>query len=372
MPLQLRSEIKDNNSLELSLAEIPMPTPGDDEVVIKVEATPLNPSDLALLFGFADITTAKAGGNAESPIVTADVPEKLMPMMAGRLNQSMPVGNEGAGVVVAAGKSEQAQALMGKVVSAAGGDMYSQYRAVNCALCLPMPDGVTPAQAASSFVNPLTSLGMTETMRMEGHKALVHTAAASNLGQMLNKICIADGIDLVNIVRKDEQVQILKDIGAKYIVNTSSDTYKKDLVDALVATGATIAFDATGGGTLASDILGAMEVAINKTAKEYSRYGSDVHKQVYIYGGLDRSPTTLLRSFGMAWGLGGWLLTPFLQKVGFEKIIELQTRVATEITTTFASHYSNEISLTEALSIEAISDYGQQATGKKYLLNPNK
>jgi NADPH2:quinone reductase len=372
MPLQIRSEVKSDNTFKMSLAEVDMPTPGDDEVVIRIEATPINPSDLALLIGPADMSSAKASGSAESPIVTADIPASMMAAQAPRLDKSLPVGNEGAGVVVAAGKSEQAQALLGKVVSAAGGAMYSQYRAVHAGLCLAMPEGVTPRQAASSFVNPLTALGMTETMRMEGHTALVHTAAASNLGQMLNKICISDGIDLVNIVRKPEQAEILKAIGAKYIVDSSSDTFMAELIDALVATGATLAFDAIGGGKLGSDILTAMEIAANKTATEYSPYGSVVHKQVYMYGGLDRSPVILSRAFGMYWGVGGWLLTPFLQKAGFEKMIELQTRVANEITTTFKSEYTAEVSLAETVSLDAIKQYGKQATGTKYLINPNK
>lgn len=370
MPLQLRSEIKSNNTLELSLAEVVMPSPGDDEVVIRIEASPINPSDLGVLFGPADMRTASAAGSSDHPVITADVPEKLMPFVAARVNKSMPVGNEGAGVVIAAGSSEEAQALLGKVVSVAGGAMYSQYRAVHAKLCMVMPKGVSPMDAASSFINPLTALGMTETMRMEGHTALVHTAAASNLGQMLNKVCIADGIELVNIVRKTEQEDILRAIGAKHIVNSCADSFHDDLVDALVTTGATLAFDAIGGGELANDILLAMEAAANKTATEYSRYGSTVHKQVYIYGGLDRSPSLVSRSYGMAWGIGGWLLTPFLQKVGLEKIIELQTRVASEIKTTFKSTYTKEVSLVDMLSLESIMQYAKQATGEKYLLNP--
>lgn len=295
-----------------------------------------------------------------------------MKMVAARIDESMPVGNEGAGIVVKAGDSDAAQALLGKTVGLIGGGMYTQYRLIKVAMCLPLHDGTTPREGASCFVNPLTALGMTETMRMEGHTALVHTAAASNLGQMLNKICISDGIELVNIVRKKEQADLLREIGAKYICDSTSDSFMDDLTDALVATGATIAFDATGGGKLAGQILTAMEIAANKTAKEYSRYGSTTHKQVYIYGGLDRSPTTFNRNFGMAWGVGGWLLTPFLQKIGFEKGQELRARVANEIKTTFASHYSREVSLAGALQLDAIGTYGKQATGEKFLINPNK
>lgn len=372
MALQLRSLIRANGELELSLHDEPIPEPQAHEVVIRVEASPMNPSDLGLLFGAADMGTAKVSGTPERPIVTATVPERAMPAMAGRLDQSMPVGNEGAGVVVKAGSSPAAQALLGKTVAAIGGAMYSQYRAVAAAQCLELPAGTAPAEGASCFVNPLTSLGMVETMRREGHKALVHTAAASNLGQMLNKICQKDGIDLVNIVRKPEQEALLRGIGAKYVCNASSPTFLEDLTQALVETGATLAFDATGGGKLAGQILGCMEAALNRTAKEYSRYGSTTHKQVYIYGGLDRSPTEFVRNFGMAWGMGGWLLFPFLQKLGDEGVQRLKARVVAELKTTFASHYTREVSLFEALQLDAIGVYGKQATGEKFLLNPNK
>ena len=372
MALQLRSLVRANGELELSLHDEPMPEPQAHEVVIRVEASPMNPSDLGLLFGAADMATAKVSGTPDRPVVTATVPERAMPAMAGRLDQSLPVGNEGAGTVVKAGSSPAAQALLGKTVAAIGGAMYSQYRAVAAAQCLELPAGTAPAEGASCFVNPLTSLGMVETMRREGHKALVHTAAASNLGQMLNKICQKDGIDLVNIVRKPEQEALLRGIGAKYVCSTSSPTFLEDLTQALVETGATLAFDATGGGKLAGQILGCMEAALNRTAKEYSRYGSTTHKQVYIYGGLDRSPTEFVRNFGMTWGMGGWLLFPFLQKLGAEGTQRLRARVVAELKTTFASHYTREISLLEALQLDAIGVYGKQATGEKFLLNPNK
>ena len=372
MALQLRSLVRANGELELSLHDEPMPEPQAHEVVVRVEASPMNPSDLGLLFGAADMGTAKVSGTPDRPVVTATVPERAMPAMAGRLDQSLPVGNEGAGTVVKAGSSPAAQALLGKTVAAIGGAMYSQYRAVAAAQCLELPAGTPPAEGASCFVNPLTSLGMVETMRREGHKALVHTAAASNLGQMLNKICQKDGIDLVNIVRKPEQEALLRGIGAKYVCSTSSPTFLEDLTQALVETGATLAFDATGGGKLAGQILGCMEAALNRTAKEYSRYGSTTHKQVYIYGGLDRSPTEFVRNFGMAWGMGGWLLFPFLQKLGDEGAQRLRARVVAELKTTFASHYTREVSLFEALQLDAIGVYGKQATGEKFLLNPNK
>jgi NADPH2:quinone reductase len=370
--LQLRSLVKDDNTLELSLVEMEFPQPGPDEVLVRVEATPINPSDLGLLVGPADMSTARASGTVERPVITADIPENLMKMVAGRLGESMAVGNEGAGMVVAAGESEAAQALLGKTVGMVGGEMYGQYRCLNVYQCMPLHEGTTAAEGASCFVNPLTALGMVETMRTEGHKALVHTAAASNLGQMLNKVCMADGVDLVNIVRKPEQEEILRALGAKYIVNSSSDSFYADLTEALVATGATLAFDATGGGKLAGQILTCMEAAAVRSMTEYNRYGSDVFKQVYIYGGLDRSPTTLSRNFGFSWGLGGWLLFPFLQKAGIEKVLELRARVAAEIKTTFASHYTREISLAEVLSLEAMAVYGKQATGEKFLIKPHR
>ena len=370
--LQLRSLIKTSGELEISLVSVATPEPGPDEVVVRVEATPINPSDLGLLTGAADMTTAKASGTKDAPVVTAQVPEAGMRAMAGRLDESLPVGNEGAGVVIATGSSEAAKALMGRTVAMIGGAMYAQYRCLRVAECLPLPSGTTPAEGASCFVNPLTALGMTETMRREGHKALVHTAAASNLGQMLNKICLRDGVALVNIVRSKEQAEILRNIGAKYVVDSTSPTFMDDLTNALVETGATIAFDAIGGGRLAGQILAGMETAANKTAKVYSRYGSAVHKQVYIYGGLDTRPTELVRSFGMAWGIGGWLLLPFLMKIGQADGARLRQRVVDELKTTFASHYTKIVSLQEALDPANIAVYAKRSTGEKFLINPSK
>ena len=370
--LQLRSVVKRSGELELSLVDVPVPAPAADEVVIRIEAAPINPSDIGLLFGAADMSTAKAAGSADRPVVSASVPEKLMRAMAGRLDESMAVGNEGAGVVVEAGSSPAAQALLGRTVAAIGGAMYSQYRCVKVEQCLVLPEGTKPAEGASCFVNPLTALGMVETMRREGHRALVHTAAASNLGQMLNRICIADGIALVNIVRRPEQGRLLRELGARHVCDASAPTFLEELTEALATTGATLAFDAIGGGRLAGQILGCMEAAINRTAKEYSRYGSSVHKQVYIYGGLDMAPTELVRNFGMAWGIGGWLLFPFLQKIGPAHAQQLRARVAAELKTTFASHYSAEISLAEALRPDVIAAYNRRATGEKFLIAPHK
>ena len=370
--LQLRSLIKKSGELEISLVSVPTPEPSADEVVVRIEASPINPSDLGLLVGAADMATAKASGSKDAPVITALVPEAVMKGMAARLDESMPVGNEGAGVVVKTGSSDAAKALMGKTVALIGGAMYAQYRTVPAKDCLVLPAGTTSAEGASCFVNPLTALGMVETMRREGHKALVHTAAASNLGQMLNKICLKDGIGLVNIVRSPQQADILRKIGAKHICDSTAPAFMDDLTNALVETGATLAFDAIGGGKLAGQILTCMEVAANKTAKVYSRYGSSVYKQVYIYGGLDTRPIELNRAFGMAWGVGGWLLFPFLQKIGAADGMRLRQRVAAELKTTFASHYTKVVSLQEALQLSNVAAYAKRATGEKYLINPNK
>lgn len=370
--LQLRSLVKQNGELELSLANVAIPDVTPNEVLVRIEASPINPSDLGLLFGAADMSTATISGTANHPVITARIPDGAMKGMAGRLDVSMPVGNEGAGVVVAAGSSDAAQALFGKTVAVLGGAMYSQYRCILAGQCLALPEGATPIQGASAFVNPLTALGMVETMRTEGHTALVHTAAASNLGQMLHRICLQDHVGLVNIVRKQEQEEILRAMGATHVCNSSSATFMQDLIAALVVTGATIAFDATGGGKLAGQILTCMEVALNRNAKEYSRYGSTTLKQVYIYGGLDSSPTEFNRNFGMTWGMGGWLLFPFLQKIGPEAAQMLKKRVAAELNTTFASRYAKEVSLAEALQLDMIAVYGKRATGEKYVINPSK
>ena len=368
---QLRSLIKKSGELEISLVKVPTKEPSADEVVVRIEATPINPSDLGLLTGAADMTTAKASGTKDAPVITAKVPEAGMRAMAGRLDESMPVGNEGAGVVIRTGSSPAAKALMGKTVAIIGGAMYAQYRTIAASDCLVLPEGTTAAEGASCFVNPLTSLGMVETMRREGHKALVHTAAASNLGQMLNKICLKDGIGLVNIVRSPQQAEILRAIGAKYVVDSTSKSFMADLTNALAETGATLAFDAIGGGKLAGQILTCMEAAISRSAKVYSRYGSNVHKQVYIYGGLDTGPTELNRTFGMTWGIGGWLLFQFLLKIGPDAM-KLRQRVVAELKTTFASHYTKVVSLQEALQPSEIAVYAKRATGEKYLINPNK
>ncbi|ACG79537.1 NADPH:quinone reductase [Phenylobacterium zucineum HLK1] len=370
--LELRSLVKSDGELELSLAEVEVADPGPDEVLVRVEATPINPSDLGLLIGPADLSTLRAAGSKDRPVVTATVPPAGLKALKARLDQSMPVGNEGAGVVIAAGASPEAQALMGKTVAMIGGAMYAQYRIVRAADVLALPDDATPAEGASCFVNPLTALGMTETLRREGHKALVHTAAASNLGQMLVRICKADGIPLVNVVRSAEQERLLRDQGAEHVVDSTAPDFMDRLTDAVAATGATLAFDAIGGGRIGGQILSAMEAAANRTAGAYSRYGSSTHKQLYIYGGLDTRPTELVRNFGFAWGVGGWLLTPFLAKIGPEAAGRLRQRVAAELKTTFQSRYTAEIGLAEALDPKVIAAYSRRATGEKYLINPAK
>ncbi len=367
---QLRSLVTASHTVKLSLEDVDVPAPEAHQVVVRVEAAPINPSDLGLLLAGADLTQATAGGTPDRPVVTAPLPAAAARAATARVGQSLPAGNEGAGTVVAAGASEAARALLGKVVAVAGGAMYTQYRCVSASACLELPDGARAADGAASFVNPMTALGMVETMRMEGHLALVHTAAASNLGQMLNRLCIEEQIPLVSIVRSPAQAELLRAAGATWVCDSTSGTFTSDLTEALTATKATLAFDAIGGGSLASRILACMEAAISAGA-EFSRYGSSVHKQVYIYGGLDRGPTELTRSFGMAWGVGGWLLTPFLQKAGPEKVADMRRRVAAGLTTTFVSRYTDEVSLAGALQPDAIAVYARHSTGKKYLIRPS-
>lgn len=370
--LQMISTVSAEGELVMELAEKPMPELGDDDVLIRVEATPINPSDQGVMFGWASMAKAASTGSGPATKLTAPVSPQGMAVMKARIGQQLPVGNEGAGTVVAAGSGDYAQSLMGKVVAVMGGGMYAQYRKAPAMMCLPLKDGHTARDGASCFVNPLTALSMVETMRMEGHTALVHTAAASNLGQMLNRICAADGVELVNVVRKPEQAELLRGMGAKYIVDSSSDSFKADLVDAIHATGATLAFDATGGGELASNILAAMEAAAARTPGAYSIYGSVKHKQVYLYGGLDTSPTVLNRAYGMAWGVGGWLLPNFLAKAGNDVAVRLRARVADELKTTFASHYTDELSLEQALQADVVARYYAKTTGEKFLICPQK
>lgn len=368
--LQLLSLVKEDATLEISLVNQPLPTPRDHEVLVKVLATPINPSDLGLLIGAGDMATARMSERDGLPVVTADLVPGGMRAMGSRVGEAMPVGNEGCGVVVAAGASAEAQALMGKTVAMLGGAIYAQYRCLPAQMSMVLPDGTAPEDGASCFVNPLTSLAFTEVMREGGYTGLVHTAAASNLGQMLVRICAADGIPLVNIVRSPAQVALLTDIGAAYVIDSSAPTFIDDLTAALIETGITLGFDAIGGGKLASQILGCMEAAAVKRMTTYSRYGSDTMKQVYIYGSLDTGPTIVNRSFGLTWGLSGFLLTPFLQKAGMETNMRMRKRVIDELTTTFKSDYSHEISLVDALRLDVLHAYNAKRTGEKYLIRP--
>jgi NADPH:quinone reductase len=369
--LQLRSLVTEQGTLELSLVDVPIPSLTTEQVLVRIEAAPINPSDLGLLLAGADVASAVVSGTAERPVVTAPLAGGALRALAGRVGKSLSVGNEGAGTVAAAGSSPEAQSLLGRTVAVAGGSMYSQYRAVNSSLCLPLPAGASAVDGASSFVNPLTALGMIETMRREGHSGLVHTAAASNLGQMLVRLCLEEDVPLVAIVRKPEQAELLRSIGAAHVYDSSAPTFMAELIEALKTTSATMAFDATGGGKLVSQILTAMEAAANASGGEYSRYGSTVHKQVYIYGGLDPSPTILTRNFGFAWGIGGWLLTPFLGSIDFDTFGRLRARVAAGLKTTFASSYTGEVSLVGMLNPLVLSQTAKQATGEKYLVVPN-
>ena len=372
MQSQIRSIIHDDLTLEVSLIHEAIPVPGPEEVLVEIQAAPINPSDLLLLLGPVDPGSIRIEEQAESPVVLGKIFEKARGMIAGRIGQSMMVGNEGAGLVVDAGKSDIAQALKGRMVGVFGGGMYTQYRCLNVNQCLLLLEGTAAEQGASCFVNPMTVLGMVETMRMEGHTALVHTAAASNLGQMLNQVCLSDGIGLTNIVRSSEQVAMLKEQGSVYTIDSSQENCQEELTKVITETGATLGFDAVGGGKLAGQILNCMEVGELSKMAGYSAYGSDIYKQIYIYGGLDMSPTTLNRSFGLSWGVGGWLLMPFMMRAGQEIVSKMKKRVATELTTTFTSSYASKVSLAEALSLDTIIQSSKRATGAKILITPQK
>ncbi len=369
--LELRSTLADDGIVTLALRSTAVHEPSDEQVVVRIEAAPINPSDLGMLFAGGDTSAGVAGGDGALDAVAVPVGPAALAAQAARIGRPMPTGNEGAGVVVAAGSSPAAQALLGTVVGFLSGNAYAQYRTLHVSQCLPMPDGTDPVDAAAAFVNPLTALGMVETMRIEGHRALVHTVGASNLGLMLNRICLDDGVGLVNIVRRPEHVALLHEQGAEHVVDSSADTFVDDLTEALRATGATIAFDAIGGGDLASTLLSRMEKVANEQAGDFSRYGSDTHKQVYVYGGLDRGPTMLRRDFGMSWGIGGWLLTPFLARIGQERADRLRQRVADEITTTFSSSYGMRLSLADTVDPANVARYGRMATGDKAVVLPH-
>jgi NADPH:quinone reductase-like Zn-dependent oxidoreductase len=368
--LELRTEVTPDATVRLFLEEVDVARPGPGQVLVRVEAAPINPSDLGLLLAGADPTQVQKEGTPERPVLVAPLPSAAFGAITARVGLSMPAGNEGAGTVVAVGPDPDSAPLMGRTVALAGGSMYSQYRLAAADQCLVLPNGSTARDGASSFVNPMTVLGMIETMRAEDHTALVHTAAASNLGRMLQRVCLEDDIPLVNIVRSAAQVATLSGIGATHVCDSSQDDFMQSLIAAVGETSATLGFDAIGGGPMANRILTAMEVAAS-TGAAFSRYGSAVHKQVYIYGGLDRGPTELTRGYGMAWAVGGWLLTNFLQKAGRDTMRRMRQRVAAELTTTFASTYSGAVNLLGALDPGSVAAYSRQATGQKYLILPN-
>ncbi len=368
--LQLRTLISQEGELNAHLIEGEVPVPSGNEVLIRIEAVPINPSDVGRLLSAVKIDSLRSVEGSSLPAAQGELPQSVLPSLAARLGKALPAGNEGAGVVVAAGDSPEAQALLGRTVAIFSGKMYQQYCTARATDCLVFAEGTNPADVASSTVNPLTALGMVETMRTENHTALVHTVGASNLGQMLNRICIADGVGLVNIVRSPAQADLLREQGATWVVDSSQPDFEEALYEAIKATGATIAFDAIGGGKLASQILEAMELALLQDVTKYGDYGSPVHKQVYVYGRLDRSPMPLRQSYGMAWGVGGWLLTYFLQKISAEDAHRLRARVVAEIHTTFRSGYGEEISLSDMLHPDTIRQYARATTGQKFIVNP--
>lgn len=362
---QLTTQLDADGTLTVQLNDKTWEAPQGTQVLIRVEATPINPSDLGLLFASADMENA-----AYSPgKVVAKMPDNATRAMKARHGLAMPAGNEAAGVVVAAGDDPAAQTLMGKRIACVPGTAYADYALCDASMAFAVDDGVSAEQAASSFVNPMTALGFTETMKMEGFTGIVHAAAASNLGQMLVKICQQDGIPLVNIVRSAEQVKILKDLGATHVLNMTDADFMAQLTDAIAETKAMIGFDPIGGGTLAGQILTAMEAAASR-GMAFSRYGSSSPKKVYIYGALDLGPTILNRAFGLTWDLGGWLLTPFMMKAGMEVVGRMRARVMRDLTTTFASHYKAQVSLEGMLTREAIAEYNARRTGEKYLVVP--
>lgn len=365
----LRSTVQEDGTLKLSLDPLVIGDLAPDEIVVRVEAAPINPSDLGLLLGPADVSSMRVAGKSDGPELVFDIPEARRAGLAVRIGKSLAVGNEGSGTVVAAGSDSQD--WLGRRVGLIGGGMYADLRKIRTRDTLALPDGVTPAQGAALTVNPMTALGFVETARAEGHSAIVHTAAASSLGQMLQRICTSDGMGLVNVVRSEEQVALMRDIGATHVLNSRDDDFRHKLIDAITETGATVAFDAIGGGSLGSDIMRAMERSAAQRMTDYSPYGSATFKQLYVYGALDLSPTTLDRlSFGFQWSVAGWLLTPFLQKAGPETVARLRKRVFDELTTTFATQYTRTIGLAEALDPAVVKAYERKATGEKFLIDP--
>lgn len=361
---QIISTLADGK-LTVEVAETEVAQPTGNQVLVKMEAAPINPSDLAILTGMADLEN----GEYSPGKFVADMPEPFYSAQKARHGQRLPVGNEGAGTVVAAGEEEYAQSLIGQRVACVPGKAYSQYCLADAFLCMPLGD-VASEDGASAFVNPMTALGFVETAKMEEQGAIIHTAAASNLGQMLVKICQEDDMPLVNIVRKAEHVELLKGLGATHIVNSSDDDFADQLRGAIDATGAYCGFDPIGGGDMVDVCFKAMEQVAASKMSEYSRYGSEQAKKMYIYGRLDFGPTILTPSYGFGWTLSGWLLTPFLQNAGTETVLAMRDRVLNGLTSTFASSYKRKVTLEEMLTRDAVLDYRLMKTGEKYLVTP--
>ena len=362
---QLFTTLESDGTLTLAIEEVTFPEPKGNQVLVKMEAAPINPSDLAILTGAADFENAEYSPGK----VVAKMPEPFNSGQKSRHGKKLPAGNEGAGTVVATGDSDTAKALMGQRVSCVPGNAFSQYAIADANMCLPLGDHSAEA-GASSFVNPMTALGFAENAKMEGQSAILHTVGASNLGQMLNRICIEDGLGLVNIVRKDDQAELLKSQDATHVVNSSDDDFMKQLRDAIEDTGAFFGFDPIGGGKMVDSCFKAMEQVAVANMKEYSRYGSNQAKRMFIYGRLDVSPTTLTPSYGFGWTLSGWLLFPFLQHAGQETMARMRKRVLDNLTTTFASSYKAKVDLEAMLTKDAILDYREMKTGQKYLVTP--
>lgn len=369
--LQLQSTLSADGALLVRLAQVDIALPGPGEVLVRVEAAPINPSDLMTMLPGADPATGQAAGSANDPALTFRLSPEAAAARSGRVGQPLSVGLEGAGTVVAAGA--RAEHLLEKRVAALTmvPGMFAQYKVVSALECVPLPESVTVREGAGLFCNPLTALAIAETVRLEGHKALIHTAAASNLGQMLVRICAEDGIPLVNVVRSTEQVDLLRGMGATHVVNSSEPGFEEALLAAVTETGAMMAFDAVGGGAMPGVLLKAMEDSGRSRLTAYSSYGSLEMKHVYIYGHLDHSPTVLRNElYGMMFDIHHWAMPSTLARVGPQRAAEMQQRVVNGLTTTFASHFAEEISLQQALDPAVVREYAGMATGRKYLLNP--
>lgn len=366
---RILSTLGKDGTITVELAPLSLPAPTGSAVVVQVEAAPVNPSDTALMFAAADVANARFSDGR----IVANVPDPIVRAMEARHALPLQVGNECAGTVVAAGEHPAAQALIGKKVACTTGTGFATHTVADAAMVMALDEGITAEQGASSFVNPMTALGFVETMKREGFTGIVHTAAASNLGQMLVKICAADGIPLVNIVRSEQQVALLRDLGAQQVLNAAVPDFASQLADAISETGAMMAFDPIRGGTLANQIIVAMERAAKRANADapFTIYGSNIPKRLYVYGVLDFAPLMLSPGTDFAWQMGGWLLPNFLQSAGTDVMGRMRTRIQAELTTTFSSHYTARIGLAELLKPGVVKDYIAARTGQKYLLRPN-